>query len=420
MLNNILPAIKFKDSFKFDKKHLLVFILIVFSSNTLPVLYNPLVLIIPFLFIVLFFYKDLEFPTYKHESKLLFGGFALLILTYTIINLSFDPLFTLRFFLLITISYFTISILGYDLFNIFENIVYKLTVISLFFFSIQLISSGFVFNLLRIFETILFIPTFNDHYATIIIYTFNAGNYDSLRNCGFTWEPGPFGSFLNIAIFISLIKSKFAFTKHFFVFTIALITTLSTTAYFAFFVILLWRFYNLKNKKIVLLSIPIIILIFSYIYINTPFLKNKIESEYFSSQDDLTFHLHNPDLTRNISLNRFPGFLLNLIDFAENPIIGFGGKFEKTQARLYGTQITSTSGLGNWLAQFGAVGMIFFIFSWFKSLDLLKNISNFKGTIALFVVILIISFGFNQNYAVIYFSFMLFYYFLKPKKIKNV
>ena len=69
-----------------------------------------------------------------------------------------------------------------------------------------------------------FIGSNTNIYSNSILFTFQKNNHIN-RNSGFAWEPGAFGGFLIISLFIYLIKNSFKIRKKFWVLLIAAITT---------------------------------------------------------------------------------------------------------------------------------------------------------------------------------------------------
>ena len=255
-------------------------------------------------------------------------------------------------------------------------------------------------------------------YANIWIYTINQHNR---RNCGFVWEPGGFANFLILAIIINLALNKFNLkNKKLIILLITLLTTLSTTGYLSLIIITFWYLYNVEsNKKI--FAAPIILLGSIYI-LNLDFILTKI-LKIFSTYNNvfLTYSALSYKTGNSYSMGRFAGFMMNIKDFLNNPVIGYGGHSELTWANRMQVNLASINGLGSWLAMFGSIGMIIFIYSYYKSFKTIGLYYNFKKHILLFFVILVLGFSFNLIQTPLFFAFMLSYIYipLPNKKYKG-
>jgi hypothetical protein len=92
---------------------------------------------------------------------------------------------------------------------------------------------------------------------------------------------------------------------------------------------------------------------------------------------------------------RFASFAIAFRDFVDNPILGLGSVTELSWTNRAGASIGAISGIGYLLAQFGVIGFLFFVISAVSSSALFAEIHNYKGTLLLFLLILLISVSYN-------------------------
>lgn len=296
-----------------------------------------------------------------------------------------------------------------DLFNSFERIIHVLAKISIFFYVWQFINES---SLISIFSLI------DLNYGTsynAIVYTIHHRSIGSgiPQNSGFCWEPGPFACFLILSLVVYLLNNDFKADRRVFFYLFTVVSTGSSTGYLCLMVILIW-FYYVKSKKIFVLILPLVMIVISLIFNYTSSLKDKIANQMNNAQTELDFYIEN-GAEQQTSIGRFNGLLLNLKDFNKNPIIGFGGNFNSTFAEENNLNITSTSGLGNWLAQYGLVGFIFLLICFYRSSGLLVYLYKGEGLIFLITIYLIMSFSFNLMEIS---SFILFFFTNYISKLK--
>jgi hypothetical protein len=331
----------------------------------------------------------------------------------------FDPMFTYRIFILITLPYLVFSILKLNFFKIYEHIIAFLSLISLPLYFLQILNSSAIYSTISSIQNLFNIPNMPwKGYASILLYTVNYGQGSGVyRNCGFAWEPGGFATFILLAIIINLASNKFNYkNKTLFVLILALLTTFSTTGYAAFSLIFIWTFINHKSKRKLIL-IPVIIGFIFYGF-SLSFMKDKVYSLSENPKNLLrSTSILSLKTGNSYSLGRFAGLLMNWEDFKENPILGYGGHVEDTWRKKNNVRVASINGLGRWMAMYGFVGVFIFIYAYLKSFKNLSKIYDFSNYFLLFFVILIISFAFNIIQTPLFFTFMLSNWFIQYKEI---
>lgn len=379
------------------------------STNTWE---NLIGLLLPIIFSIIM--------AFKHKIRIS-KGFAYLLIGFLVYNIAltikfheihprFMGIYVISFF----ISYVAISSLRFRFFFYFENILYYLCIIALFFWGIQSIMPD---TLKNIFQLISFSePGSGNVESNIIIYTLpntegfesyvlNFGGFSIIRNAGFTWEPGAFACYINLAIFVNLIRTKFKIHKNFrlFIFIIALITTFSTTGFTIFMMLLIFYAYNQHLKHRILFAPVLIALIF---YVSTlPFMTEKISdnSEYDTEEMIENSITYDEEFTPQ----RIQSLQIDFIDFLNNPILGYGGQLEEQWTAKLGANISTISGIGKVLAVFGLVGIFFFFINLKNSSVDFANYFHFEGWAFPFIMIFMISVSYSIIFGPLLMSFWL-------------
>ena len=129
-------------------------------------------------------------------------------------------------------------------------------------------------------------------------------------------------------------------------------------------VIILYYILN-KNLKIVLLLLPIAVILVIYLS-SLPFMSKKVIELIDETKgiDQLLEESYGSEISA--TPQRFTSFLIAFKDFQNNPILGVAGHKEETWTYKIGSNISTISGIGNLLAQFGLVGFIFYRCTIFK------------------------------------------------------
>lgn len=327
---------------------------------------NPVGLIIPVIFIGgLGLIKGVRF---NHRYFLLIIGFLLYSIASTIKFGEVHPRFMLNIILKITLAYLLISSLRTRFFYLYENILFYLCLIAILFWILHnTLTSPFV-SFLEIIEfsnqgpekgsirlnTIVFSIS---NYDLVSDHIIQFGGLQLFRNSGFAWEPGAFSAYVNIAILFNLLRTKFRIKNniHFIVYTIALATTFSTTGYSLFILLMVFYLYNQDFRKVSIL-LPIVVMFVVYLF-TLPFMADKIAENTEFNTEELVYR----SIKNNVQYmpQRFESFQIDFKDFINHPIIGYGGHQEARWTNRLGAHISSISGIGKILAQFGIVGLLF-------------------------------------------------------------
>jgi len=351
--------------------------------------------------------KKRSIPITKQLIVILF-----LITAFTFIQFLVFGRLTLGFlfdrFMLIIATYIVTKITKLEFFKILEEILYKLAVISLPLYVLQLINFNFLqFMIVKVQSVIPFLVE-NPNHSNIFIWGYQTQALS--RNQGFMWEPGAFAAILLVGILINLIFNNFSLNKKLVFMLIALLTTLSTMGYIGLFVLLIFYLYN-KRMKYFVISLPIILVI-SAIVINLPFMRNKIIDEY-NNVDNKIYDVYNENRSKDMmSLGRMASFKVDIIDMMQSPIFGLGGN---TEAKTTSNSIVvnKTNGLSLFLVTWGLLGFVLLLYSLIRLFKILLSFNRIKGVIFPVMTILILSFSNNVLQEPVFGVLILFSYFYK-------
>ncbi len=392
-------------------ENLIILLSILFISSASNIIaINYITLIFVFLYVLMLFIK--RGLSLQPTIFLLVIIYLISLAIYYITFGWLDILFSIRMILIFILGYLAIRLLQESFFTLFETVIYISAIVSLLFFSLQLIFYKELYNIFKLFQHI--IPSASDDYVSIIFFSINKNA--QTRNSGFAWEPKGFGNFLIIAIVINLVQNRFRINKKLLVFIAATLTTFSTVAYINLFVLIPIFYIINMNKKYFLLFVPVFLIIIIFAF-QLPFMQNKMEREW-NNRFEYKKSLSASHSSGAVSLGRMPGMMVDIKDFLKHPILGYGmQRSERTQS-LY-THLVRVNGLSDWLASFGIVGFTFLILSHYFGLRKYLINNQMHGQIILVLVILVIYFGTNVKihsfWIMLQFLFVINY--LREKKI---
>ena len=189
----------------FILKYQYLFLMIIFSGGAISFFKQNAawVLIFFFSFLVQFKYS---LPLLK-KSKIAILIFSIYFIITSIVFNAIHPFFFIKYVTLIIIANHLNLLFGKHIYCLYEAIVYKLGVLSLILFTLEITSTGF-------FSALASIIDLNDGLSSnFLIYTVHFRSVIDPRNCGFAWEPGPFSAFIAVAFFIYLISNHISISN---------------------------------------------------------------------------------------------------------------------------------------------------------------------------------------------------------------
>ena len=338
-----------------------------------------------------FLYRKLRFDRFFIFFFLLY----LIVMVAQMVKFNYLPLTTyLGVFIRIFFAYFTVRILGRNFTKYYVEIIYVLSIIGFFIYVPQLIAPGFGRFLATSISPLLRNPLYAGDiwYAPdIILYVFNSG-VGTFRNCGPFWEPGAYAGFLIIAMIFHYLENRTITDKKSIILLLALLSTVSTTGIIALGFFLVMFLGNKVAPIYKLILIPSILAAIVISFTTLDFLGDKI-----TSQMDVTSTHHN---------TRFKSAVLDLRDFAENPVLGLG-RDSKTRFKGITNPILThrTNGLSSYLVTYGIFIFLFYFGSIFYAFYKLCIKNNYHPKYALYGLILLFIVGFSEAF----FSLPFFY-----------
>ncbi|MEO6904084.1 MAG: hypothetical protein ABI315_13180 [Bacteroidia bacterium] len=343
-----------------------------------------------FLFAVFIFFKR-NIPFNSSYLKVILFFLLIEVIQFLLIP-GYDPKLILGTQLRLFVGLFIITITGVKFINYYINIIYFFSIVSFIFFIPCVISPNvyhfFVDSVCPFFVSPFAEPNvFYTPPATNILFCFHEVIIEEFRNPGPFWEPGAFAIFLNLALIFNLIIHKNVWTKKNIVLSLALISTLSTSGYIAFF-LLIFAFYTINQslfKRIMygIFLLPILI----GLYFSLDFLNKKVEK--------------NISLAGTTTTSRFGSAEADYKDFLNSPIIGWG----RGEATRYGGKTVAfftvdqhrNNGATDLLATYGIFLTVFCFYYYFKAFKAICIYSNFNQGFAFYAFIILFLLGFSQG-----------------------
>jgi hypothetical protein len=277
----------------------------------------------------------------------------------------------------------------YNFLFTFEKLLYFLTIISLIFYPLQLLAHDKTLTLVSNISQFNPLTEQDEEMKNFLIWGMDVDS--GIRNSGFAWEPKAFVNFLILGIIIRLIQNNLNIKdKRILIYTLAVITTLSTTGFLILFgLIPLFILFNKSPDKFFKYLIPVT-LIFIYI-MQLDFMWNKIKMEWEGRYEYESLLSDSRTFSKR-SLGRTPSMIVDLIDFSKQPILGFGLQRDLRTQSVY-TKLVRVNGLTDWIASFGIIGIILFIFGHYYGFKKYLSIYNLSGASILVVIIAVIYFA---------------------------
>lgn len=395
---------------KFNKTDFFfVFLLMFFSGNPVLELINIDLAFVScafFLFFVALFSGKLNI----FNSSLFIKTILFLILLFIIqtIKLDYNQTYTYCGFICkLFITYVVIKLVK-DFLIVFINVMYIISIVSLFFFSLYYIYPSILDYTLNIIGE----HEFYYYHKSLIFYTFQIINGSEMRNSGLFKEPGLFAGYINLAI-IFLYARKKQFTQKKFkqillILIITLLSTFSTQGYLVLGLIILYVFFSdLKTnssflKFVKLIFIPVLISLLVFLFIQLSFLNNKINNE-----QEMAFKREN-----NYEITRIGGFLSSMKYIIAEPITGWGIDVINSINTISKARIITTgTGMTDFILKLGLPVFMFFCSRVYLLLNLFFN--KLLAFYFLGLILILIQGEPFFNYPIIYFL-----YFLRP--VKNI
>ena len=253
-----------------------------------------------------------------------------------------------------------------------------------------------------------------NHLKTFFFYTSfqELEGYISVRNSGMFWEPGALSGYLNLAlVFVALKNGKFQlgdFKKEVLWITIGILTSMSTTGFLVFLIILnIYIFQNYGIARIIVIPVTALVVYFSYSSLD--FLQEKIDLQYQESQE-----LSKSD----ISNTRFGSWVMDMQYIRSQPLTG-NGLDNKTRYRFHPsitTDIGNGNGMSNFIVYWGIPFFLFWLFCVYKSAKTITQ-STFTAWIVVILLSLLLQGEQFLNFPMFLMFFIIPYIYKKDYKL---
>ena len=293
------------------------------------------------------------------------------------------------FFKFVLTSYLFCLILKEKTLYYLVKVISHLAMISLVFYVLQFYQDGAIVKAIgAAFESIT-VENNSLRYSNFLIFTYDTIHY--YRNSGFCWEPGAFGSFLTIALLFNFLMNDFKLNKEAFIITLAILTTVSTTAYLGVFLLFFLRYRVLnKGSKVTIIVFAIIL---ALAIPNVPFLGEKIVEIYEQDIRDLKrieeLSTYYDDVQRQIPLNRFASAIFLYEQFDWKLFLGVSNQYDEYYIHEYNINISN--GIMDFITKFGVVGLFVLLYRYGTLCKMYLRKTEY--VIYSILILLILSFG---------------------------
>lgn len=254
--------------------------------------------------------------------------------------------------------------------KVYLDCIYFFASISLVFYALNLVG----------YDVPALFPAISRRVHCILLYNQIIG---VCRNCGPFWEPGAYACYLLLVPLFyvgslnNLIKDE---RKKTLVLLVALLTTLSTTGYVALFFLVMYYFVFIKKR--VGLGTYIATLVFGilavYVGSKLDFIGDKVEHQLNVTAQS----------KGEYNSNRFGAFAFDLHYIKKHPIVGNGFIVETRYAdhpQLWYAQLGHGNGFCNYCAQMGLIAMFAYLYMLYR-----ESFSSPRTAIARVVIVILL------------------------------
>lgn len=377
-----------------------------------PIRDHIIFMVIPILLtiILLFRRNRMSFKRFVLPASIFFGWIFLQLMKY-------GQVYPMTLFLIynFVLAYIIATIYGKSIFLLYEKYVTFLSLIGLI---VWVLNAFFPNEISSIMSSISLIPENDGLKSSIIITTLgNDVSILGMRNSGFSQEPGLYSSLVCIALYFNLIRTKFSIKGNinFLILLLSLITAQSTTGYVAFLIIFCFYAYNKKTATKYVFMIAIAILI--PLAITLPFIGEKI-TKYWYNEDSknnasemVSYNQNNNGIAVFVP-QRIDAMVFDAINFINDPVLGYGVEDDNSYiSKTVSKNIVLSEGNVNIFGRYGLIIGICFLFGLVKTSKTMSVCYEYKGSLFLFFLWLVISASYDFNRYPLLLSIWLFFIF---------
>lgn len=312
-----------------------------------------------------------------------------------------------------------IKVYGTKSIYLFEYVVSKLSVISLFGWGLVLVLPDLMLELSKLSPIESYGLVKNGSFFIFGI----SDSYEIVRrNLGFAWEPGRFGSILSIGLFFNLIVYDFKLKKnrHFWYIVLAILSSQSTTAYIGLIFVLSFYVYN-KKRKFLYKTLPIFIIGFLCL-IQLDFMGEKIQSSWLTEEHAIEWNRQlNYYITQDnvVAPQRFDGLFYEFLNILHDPLIGNASDETSYLTSLFGIKFSLSNGCLRIFANMGIVMGILYYILLYKSSVHFSKIYQFKGKLAWFFLFILINISYSWIFEPVFLAIILLFLYHKPENFST-
>ncbi len=313
-----------------------------------------------------------------------------------------------------------IKVYGTKSIYLFEYVVSKLSVISLFGWGLVLVFPDLMLELSKLSPIESYGLVEN---GSFFVFGISDSSEIVRRNLGFAWEPGRFGSILSIGLFFNLIVYDFKLKKnrHFWYIVLAILSSQSTTAYMGLIFVLSFYVYN-KKRKFLYKMLPIFIIGF-FCLIQLDFMGEKIQSLWLTEEHAIEWERQlNYYITQDnvVVPQRFDGLFYEFLNILHDPLIGNASDETSYLTSLFGIKFSLSNGCLRIFANMGIVMGILYYILLYKSSVHFSRIYQFKGKLAWFFLFLLINISYSWIFEPVFLAIILLFLYHKPENFSTV
>ena len=238
------------------------------------------------------------------------------------------------------------------------------------------------------------------------------------RNAGFAWEPGRYSVILVVALFFNMCRYHFNNLRNpnFYILTLALITTQSTTGYVCYAVLIIYFFLKSRKKVIALTLISVL----GAAFITYGFLSEKMIT-LFNWQDDqasnFTEYVYwRAEKNEAYVPQRFEGLTYDFLNVVHSPIFGYGPEVSNSYMNTEvfpGARVAPSNGIIQILASAGLLVGLFFYLLLFRASRSFSYIFKINEPWWFFILFLLINVSYNFWFITIFLVFVMYNFYEK-------
>ncbi|MFD2866133.1 hypothetical protein [Mucilaginibacter antarcticus] len=289
-----------------------------------------------------------------------------------------------------------------------SKVIIDLTKISIFFYCFQLVAGPALYSIGTAINLPPDVPAY--HYTNFLVFTYVTEH--AHQNSGFSWEPGAFGFFLIVGLMLHLFRNGFKMDSGTKWLIAGVLTTLSTTTYVAFAVVMLmhYRANGVKISTLAIFAVPAA----AVAVFKLPFLLDKVVEIYHHDMRDLqniaTLSAYYEKVGQQMPFNRFSSALFIYNQYHEKLILGVSNIFIESVPYL--RNANTSSGIFEYFAKFGIAA---FVFLFTRMCQFFKKFGA-TGEQLFYCVLLVMILGFSESIFILPMmtNFYFLYFYAKP------